>query len=78
MSSKRRPDVREGDGREQAPEQELGTLERSADMAAQATAQRPAAGPHAKPALTNKDATPDAGLLPDLEEPSTTPESTGG
>ena len=42
----------------------------------EATAERPAAGPHAKPDLTNKDATPGAGVLPDPEDPAAAPDST--
>ena len=33
------------------------------------TRDSPAAGPHAKPELTNTEATPGAGLLPDPDDP---------
>ena len=39
---------------------------------------QPPAGPHAKPELTNPDSTPGAGLLPDPENPSDTPDSSSG
>ena len=35
----------------------------------------PAAGPHAKPELTNPDSTPGSGLLPDPAHPSDAPDS---
>jgi hypothetical protein len=35
----------------------------------------PAAGPHAKPELTNPDATPGTGLLPDPNRPKDAPDS---
>jgi hypothetical protein len=38
--------------------------------------ERPAAGPHAKPELTNPEATPGAGLLPDPDEPEDSMDST--
>lgn len=37
--------------------------------AGETAAEPPPAGPHAKPELTNPQATPGAGLLPDPEEP---------
>ena len=40
-----------------------------------ASPQRPPAGPHAKPELTNRDATPGAGLLPDPDDPANAPDS---
>ena len=40
------------------------------------TPDAPAAGPHAKPELTNTEATPGAGLLPDPEEPEESANST--
>jgi hypothetical protein len=36
---------------------------------------QPAAGPHAKPELTNPDATPGAGLLADTADPQDAPDS---
>ncbi len=36
---------------------------------------QPAAGPHAKPELTNPDATPGAGLLADPADPQDAPDS---
>lgn len=36
---------------------------------------RPAAGPHAKPELTNTESTPGSGLLPDPDDPSDTADS---
>lgn len=38
----------------------------------------PAAGPHARPDLTNPMATPGAGLLPDPDDPSDAQDSTSG
>ncbi|MDP2358731.1 MAG: hypothetical protein Q8M31_22115 [Beijerinckiaceae bacterium] len=35
----------------------------------------PAAGPHAKPELTNPESTPGSGLLPDPAHPSDAPDS---
>ena len=43
-----------------------------------ASRNRPPAGPHAKPELTNEESTPGSGLLPDPERPSDTPDSTSG
>ncbi len=40
-----------------------------------ASPQRPPAGPHAKPELTNRDATPGAGLLPDPDDTANAPDS---
>ena len=37
--------------------------------------EQPAAGPHAKPELTNPESTPGAGLLPDPNDPSDSPDS---
>lgn len=40
--------------------------------------QTPPAGPHAKPELTNADATPGAGALPDPDDPANSADSTSG
>lgn len=43
-----------------------------------ASPDQPPAGPHAKPELTNTESTPGAGLLPDPDNPSDTPDSGSG
>ena len=43
----------------------------------QPAADLPAAGPHADPDLTNPDATPGAGTLPDADDPDATGSTSG-
>ncbi|MEP9355616.1 hypothetical protein ABLE93_18715 [Xanthobacter sp. KR7-65] len=50
---------------QEAPESNPG----KPDAAEKATKEEPAAGPHARPGLTDNERTPGAGALPDPDEP---------
>lgn len=47
------------------------------DAGGKGTLDQPAAGPHAEPSLTNQDATPGTGALPEAGDPDATDSTTG-
>jgi hypothetical protein len=67
MTEKRKGDAKPPQDKERDASEETGV-----------SRERPAAGPHAKPELTNPESAPGSGLLPDPERPSETPDSTSG
>ena len=70
-ASHQRPNLPEGEEkREHAAD--------AADDRPAPSPERPAAGPHAKPELTNPDSTPGSGMLPDPDDPEASQDSTGG